>query len=136
MRALSLAIIAVPFVLSGCAPVDGMGDPAASTQVARTCFYPGQVRNFRTDRDQTLYVRAAVNQVFELSTLGGCPDLDGAVGISIIPRFSGGDRLCRGDQAQVVVGQPSPSFSAPCYVRVERALTPEEVEALPERVRP
>lgn len=120
--------------VAACAPVPA-GD-GATTSGPGPCFYASQVRNFRTDRADTLYVRAARDGVYRLDTFGGCPDLDGAVALSLVRRFGGTDRLCGGDQVQVVINQPSPTFSAPCYARVTELVTPEELEALPERVRP
>ncbi len=121
--------------ISACAPVP-TGEGGATARAPDPCFYGSQVRNFRTDRTEQLYVRAARDGVYRLESLGGCPDLDGAVALSLVPRFGGSDRLCRGDQVQVVINQPSPTFSAPCYARVVGPVTPEEFEALPERARP
>lgn len=121
--------------VSACAPLPS-GEGGTTAAGPNPCFYASQVRNFRTDRTEQLYVRAARDGLYRLESLGGCPDLDGAVALSLVPRFGGSDRLCRGDQVQVVINQPSPTFSAPCYARVTGLVTPEELEALPERVRP
>ena len=134
-HSLLAATLAALAGVGACAPVP-TGDGAATTSGPGPCFYASQVRNFRTDRADTLYVRAVRDGVYRLETFGGCPDLDGAVALSLVRRFGGTDRLCNGDQVQVVINQPTPTFSAPCYARVTGLVTPEELEALPERVRP
>lgn len=140
--AIPALIAGLGLALAACAPTSGgsagAADMAAATdtETARACFYPNQVRNFRSERGDKLYVRSARNEVFELSAVGFCPDLPSAIALTLNPRFGGSTRLCPSDQATVVIGQPSPTSSAPCHVRVERRLTEDEIAALPERARP
>lgn len=120
--------------LSACAPMEGA--PAGASSMARNqCFDAATLRNYRAVQGRTLYVRTSRNDVFELQSVGACNDLDGAVGIALIPDGGSISRLCPGDGAEVRVrGGPVPS--GPCRVRVTRMLTDEQVAALPDRDRP
>ncbi len=134
MRPMIIAALgaAAAATLQGCAPGAG-GDLATASADARQCFFPSQVTNFRQGESQTLYVRAARDEVFELSSAGFCRDIETATSIAIRPLYSASDRLCGGDDAVVAIGG---SRDEPCRVRVIRKLTAEEVAALPGRQRP
>lgn len=128
---------AMAVLTASCAPVDSVvpGD-SASARPERQCFSTEQVRNFRQGESGRLYVRALRDQVFELNTSGGCMDLDVAHRLSITadPPL-GGSRICTGDWARITLpGSAAPS--AMCRARVDRALTAEEVAALPSAHRP
>ena len=141
MRVLLPACLAAATAVAACAPVTpaapGAAAAGAAATSARPCFFSSQIRNFRSDRNQRIYVRTGRDEVFELVTTGACLDLDSAIGIALVQRFgAGSDRLCPSDQVDVIVSHPSPIHRGPCLARVERRLTAEEVAALPERSRP
>ena len=133
----STAVAAVAALTASCAPVDGaMPGDSASARPERQCFNADQVRNFRQGETGRLYIRSLRNQVFELNTSGGCLELDTAhqLAITADPPL-GGTRICTGDWARIAL----PGSAIPdgvCRAMVDRALTAEEVEALPSRVRP
>jgi hypothetical protein len=132
-----LSLFLAGTAVSGCAPT-GAGAPDGQTVAeARPCFYTSQVRNFRTERNQKIYVRVRNDEVYELNTFGACVDLDSAINVGLGPRYSGGsDRVCVSDQVNVIVAHPTPVVRSPCYARVDRRLTDEQVAALPDRARP
>lgn len=133
---LSLCLVGASAV-AGCAPTGAAAPDVTNVADARPCFYTSQVRNFRTERNQKIYVRVRSDEVYELSTFGACLDLDGAINVGLGPRYGiGSDRVCVSDQVNVVVTHPTASVRSPCYARVDRRLTAEEVAALPERSRP
>lgn len=120
--------------LSACAPMEGpvqSGPPGARNP----CFDAATLRNYRSVQGRTLYVRTSRDEVFELQSVGACNDLDGAVGISLVPTFGSITRLCVGDSADVLT-RGGPGSSGPCRVRVTRMLTETEIAALPDRDRP
>lgn len=140
MRAAVISsLVASALALAACAPTgrpgaamaDG-GDPPR----ARQCFNVGQVNNFTNGRTDQVFLRVGRDTVYELNAAGGCPDLDFAQQLAILPEGGAvGSWLCAGDQARVVVpGSTSPS--AVCRVRLSRQLTEAEVAALPARQRP
>lgn len=128
----ALLIMAV----AGCAPGMESAD-APGTQAegqARQCFSTSQVRNFRADGITTVYLRAN-DTVYEVNAAGGCRDLDFTSSLAITSDLpsAGGSRLCVGDSARILV--PG-AMGGACRVRVSRALTAEEVAALPSANRP
>lgn len=142
MRATVIACAALSAVaLSGCDPMATSGGPgprmSAASPTARPCFDVRQVENFRAGRIGTLYLKVRRHDVYEVNTGGGCPDLDFANRMAIIPDFAGatGGRICVGDSARIIVPDSS-SPPGPCRVMVERLLTPDEVAALDPRYRP
>jgi hypothetical protein len=110
------------------------GDPPARS---RQCFSISQVNNFRQGRPDQVFLRVGRSDVYELNAAGGCPDLDFANRLALVPDMGGsiGRRLCTDDWARVVV-PGSTSETTVCRVRVSRKLTDEEIAALPARHRP
>ncbi len=142
MRVIVIACAALSTVaLSGCDPMSvgsGRGSRiSAAAGPERQCFSVQQVENFRAGAIGTLYLRVSRNQVYEVNTGGGCPDLDFASRMAITPDLTGaaGGRICTGDAARIIV--PDSTLSpGPCRVRVQRRLTDAEVAALNPRYRP
>jgi hypothetical protein len=131
-RAANLSLFSISLAglaSAACAPgATGAGSIEAAGP--RACFQADQVQNFRTDGAQTLYVRALDRTVYELNASGFCRGLDTATSIAISAQTGAGSRLCTGDWALIGGGLD------PCRARVSRALTTEQLEALPSRHRP
>ena len=131
--------------LAACAPTDAGGQsapPPAGTAYnggapqARQCFSVQQVSNYTRGQHDQVFLRVGRRDVYELSAAGGCPDMDFAQQMALIPDGGvAGSRLCTDDWARVVV-PGSTSRVSTCRVRVSRQLTEAEVAALPERQRP
>ena len=119
--------------LSACAPMTG-AESTRTSSMGQQCFYADQVDNFRGN-NQTLYVRARNNDVFELKLLGYCADIDFAFGIAFLPG-AGLDRLCTGDSSRILVSGSGSPPRAPCRVQVVKKLGEAEITALPARDRP
>ncbi len=136
MRALAFAALGVLPFLASCAPVDdGMGGDRVPPR-ARQCFSVSQVNNFEQGRPDQVFLRVGRNDVYELNAAGGCPDVDFATRLALIPDGGAvGTRICTDDWARVIV-PGSTSQTTVCRVRVSRKLTAEEIAALPERHRP
>jgi hypothetical protein len=115
--------------LGACAPGMETGDGARASG-PRQCFQGSLVRNFRSDGGATVYVRANDNTVYEMNT-GGCSALDFTNSLVLTSGTPIGDRLCVGDDARISV-----PGAGVCRARVSRALTAEEVAALPSPNRP
>lgn len=142
MRAVLIASVFVPaLALSACAPTDpatpGSGPGMTAVEPHRQCFVISQVRNFRQGRPDQVFLRVGRDEVFELNTGGGCPDLDFAIRLALIPDMGGtaGSRLCTDDWARIVVPDSNLPNSV-CRMRVSRKLTTEQVAALPAAHRP
>ncbi|MGZ9098823.1 MAG: DUF6491 family protein [Brevundimonas sp.] len=137
MRTPAVAALGVFALLASCAPVadGGMGGGDAPAR-ARQCFSVSQVRNYEQGRPDQVFLRVGRDDVYELNAAGGCPDMDFAQRMALIPDGGTvGTRLCTDDWARVVV-PGSTSQTSVCRVRISRKLTAEEVAALPAAHRP
>lgn len=129
---------AATLAVAACAPVSGAGagaDQTAANATPRQCVFQRDIRNFRVSNDgRNVYVRAGMKSVYQLETMGACPDLENALAIGFKPT-GGMTSLCVGDWTRVVAiagGQGD----TPCSVRMVGALSEAEVAALPARDRP
>ena len=130
----TLALTLTLTSLAACAP----GQPAANAAGAggaRQCFWASSLTNFRQGDHGHLYIRDRADQVFAVSTLERCQELDLASSVAIHSDFGSVGRLCVGDPARITLrslgGEP-----ATCRARIDRRLTPEEIAALPDDQRP
>lgn len=134
----SIAFLAAASVvgLNACAPSTESADGGsmAGGQTPRQCFDSDRLTNFTVDDTHTVYVEAANRDVYELQIAGGCNQLDSAFGLQITPSTGGSSRLCIGEAANIRAG--TTGTTGPCRARVSRMLTPEQVAALPSRLRP
>ena len=137
MRSFAFAALGALTFAASCAPVaDGGGMADDAPRRARQCFSVSQVDNFEQGRPDQVFLRVSRNDVYELNAAGGCPDVDFAQRMALIPDgASVGTRICTDDWARIVV-PGSTSQNTVCRVRVSRRLTAEEIAALPERHRP
>ena len=133
----SIALCLVAAGLAGCAPSAGTASGsslAAARDTPGQCFDPARIVNYTRGESGMIYVRTQNRDVFAI-TGTGCPDIGAGATISITPAIGIGSRLCVGDDANVVT--PAVGFGpARCRARVQSALTPAEIEALPSRFRP
>lgn len=138
--AFTAGIVVSTLALAACAPTGTPGSAQAMADGdpprARQCFSVSQVNNYTRGRPDQVFLRVGRDAVYELNAAGGCPDLDFAQQVALIPDGGmAGSRLCTDDWARVVVpGSTSPSTV--CRVRISRQLTEAEVAALPPRQRP
>lgn len=129
-RPLALAFILT--ALTACAP----GPQAVHAAAAgRQCFWASSLTDFRQGDHGRLYIRDRSDQVFEVSTLERCQDLDLASAVAIESDHSNIGRLCVGDRARITMrslgGEP-----ASCRARIDRHLSPDQIAALPDNQRP
>ena len=136
MRILAFAALGGAVFLTSCAPVADGGMADEAPRRARQCFSVSQVDNFEQGRPNQVFLRVGRDVVYELNAAGGCPDMDFASRMALIPDgASVGTRICTDDWARIVVpGSTSPN--SVCRVRVSRMLTADEVAALPPQHRP
>ena len=148
MRPLSASAVVSALALVACAPTDaggqssGQSRPTTGTAYSggpaqpRQCFSVQQVSNYTRGGHDQVFLRVGRRDVYELSAAGGCPDMDFAQQMALIPEGGTiGSRICTDDWARVVV-PGSTSRVSTCRVRVSRQLTEAEVAALPPRHRP
>jgi hypothetical protein len=136
MRTPAIAALGVLAALASCAPVADGGMAGNAPARARQCFSISQVDNFAQGRRDQIFLGVGRNDVYELDAAGGCPDMDFAIRLALIPDGGAvGTRLCTDDWARIMV-PGSASQTSVCRVRVSRKLTAEEIAALPADHRP
>lgn len=130
MRLVS-TLLATAVVASGCAPAPRSDAPptAPMTGEDRVCFRPSEIRNFRSETSQTVYVRTSASDVFQVQASGGCRGLETANAIAMRPQ-TGAGRICTGDWATLSLPAET------CRVQVVKRLSEADLAALPGRLRP
>jgi len=128
MRAISLsaAILAASIVLPATA--------AADDQEKSHCFFSSQFNNWKAADEKTIYIRVGVNRYFRLDLAGACrtatwPDS------FLITKFHGANTICSAIDWDLKVSQPH-GIPEACIVSKMTELTPDEVKALPPKVKP
>ncbi len=114
---------------AGCAPPPGAN---SASETGRSCFWGSQVSGFSDAGADKALVRIGTRETWELTLSGGCPDVDWAMRIGI--RSRGGDRICTGADAELLVPGASGTGLQRCLVRSVRKLSPEEAAAAREAI--
>lgn len=97
--------------------------PAATG--TRECFFGSQVSGFKDDGQDRMMVRIGFRQAYQLTLAAGCPPVNLATSIGIVAR--GGDRICTGRPAELVVPRASATGSQRCLVTDIRKLSDAEL---------
>jgi hypothetical protein len=118
---LPLVVLLVP---AGCA-----APPAANSapESSRSCFWASQVTGFSDAGADKARVSIGTRETWELTVSPGCPDIDWAMRIGI--RSRGGERICSGANAELLVPSASGSGLQRCLVQSVRKLSPDEAAA-------
>jgi hypothetical protein len=122
MHRIAALLLLLPAV--GCASSPQV--PAAASG-GRECFWASQVTSFSDAGEDRALVHIGTRETWELTLSRGCPDVDWAMRIGI--RARGGERICRGRPAELLVPDASGSGLQRCQVRSVRKLSPEEAAA-------
>lgn len=108
-----------------CAPE--RADPTEK-QASRECFWGSQVTGFSDAGPDRAILNIGQRESWELTLAAGCPDVDWALRIGI--RARGGDRICTGRPAELLIPEASGSSMRRCLVQNVRKLSPEEAAAV------
>jgi hypothetical protein len=104
----------------------------AADRGPKACFLPHNVNGYRYVAPRTVNLRVGVNDIYQVTTLGDCRDINFSEAIGLESR--GGGFICSGLDVTLVA--PSPIGPRRCAATNLRRLTPEEAAALPEKQRP
>ena len=102
-------------------------EPLAVTATAngqRACFWASEVTGFSDAGSDRALVKIGSRETWELTLSPGCPDVDWALTVGI--RSRGGERICSGRNAELLVPNASGQGFQRCLVRNVRKLPPEE----------
>jgi len=106
--------------LSACAAAP---NTAAAAQDSRSCFWASAVTSFSDAGPDRALVKIGRRETWELTLSPGCPDINWAMRIGI--RSRGGERICTGANAELLVPDAGGSQMQRCLVRNVRKLAPE-----------
>ncbi|UZK66567.1 DUF6491 family protein [Sphingomonas sp. M1-B02] len=103
--------------------------PIAGTapQAQRACFWSSQVTGFADAGPDRALVHIGTRETWELTLSPGCPDVDWAMKLGV--RARGGERICPGRPAELLVPNASESGFRRCLVRNVRRLSADEAAA-------
>jgi hypothetical protein len=133
-HSLTSVILGGALALATAASVADSAPPDKKPQSAHQCFSRSMLSGFSAPDEHTLYLRANVNDVYRVETMGPCPDMDWSLRLGLEDR-GGGGWICTGDLAEVIVADRGIGHFR-CPVRIGPKLTKEEVAALPRKSRP
>jgi hypothetical protein len=112
--------------LAACTANQPPGARAAGTS-GRQCFTAAQVNSFHPIDRNTVLVRTGASTYYQLDILGTCPDINWTNRIGI-RSTGGGSWICQGQDAELIVPNPSRSFDR-CPVLGVRLLAADEAKA-------
>lgn len=115
-------------------PPLGAPPPAATALSPGQCFRTMEIRNHTIGDDRTLYIDVGGDRVYRVGMSGAC--LAGAVSSDplVMRQPPGSSIVCRPLDLDISISKGG--FTTPCIVQSIMLLTPEEVVALPPKIRP
>jgi hypothetical protein len=99
----------------------------------RQCFYANNINNYTTQGERTLYLRVGVADVYRLDLMNDCPELSFRQRIQFT-HVGASSSICSPIDMTIQFRQAGARRL--CPVSDMRKLRPDEVSALPKRLRP
>lgn len=111
-------------------------EPYATGLSGADCFRSADIVNHTFGDDQTLYLNVRGRGVYRVEMTGAC--LAGTLQSDpiLMRQPPGSSLVCRPLDLDISLSRAGGGFTTSCIVRSISRLTPEQVMALPERVRP
>ena len=132
-RAFSLATLSIlGLALAACAPNGTEEGQIVTSNTGQRCAFSELVQGYTVEKD-TLYLRAG-RRVIQLEAAAFCQNIDTSYSLGFRPQ-RGSSQVCVGDWIDIIPSDASMA-SGPCRAQVSRLMSPEEVAALPEKLRP
>ena len=111
--------------------------PAKPAKTAQACFWRRNIDGFAAADDTKLYVRANINDVYELKLFAHCLDLDWVHHVALDSFGAFEPMICEGPNPGIdVVVRDIGIGRMRCPITGVRKLTPPEIAALPKQARP
>ena len=126
LTALSAAALAAPALAQ---------EPAKPAAASNQCFRMSQIDNHTKGDDQTLYLSVRHRDVYRLGMSGNCLAGASSNDALVMQPTAGVDLICRPLDLDLKV-RTSPGMLSPCIINDITKLTPEQVAALPPKVKP
>jgi hypothetical protein len=133
MKPLAILAMATTIAASS-ASVALAADPAQPT-TQRNCFRVSQINNHTKGDNETLYLSVRSKEVYRLGMSGNC--LAGATSSDpLILKVHGSDLVCRPLDLDLKIKLTGGVGATPCIIRDITKLGPEEIAALPPKIKP
>jgi hypothetical protein len=102
------------------------------------CFRLSQVQSTRSGGEQTIYVRANVNEFYRIDLAHRCVSLADPTSHLVLTPTPGQDVICGPLDLDLKVSDSGRAFRAleSCFIKSITRLTPEEAAAIPKRSKP
>ena len=108
----------------------------SGAQAANNCFSLSDWRGWKADGDQTLYLKVRMHDVYRVD-LSEKENFLNAPNMHLVTKSYGSDMVCNPLDLDIRLADSiSPAFASHLFIKAITKLTPEEIEALPEKVRP
>ena len=110
-------------------------EPAKPAAASSQCFRMSQIDNHTKGDDQTVYLSVRHRDVYRLGMSGNCLAGASSNDALVMAPTAGVDLICRPLDLDLKV-RTSPGMFSPCIINDITKLTPEQVAALPPKVKP
>ncbi|HEX5278630.1 MAG TPA: DUF6491 family protein [Micropepsaceae bacterium] len=101
----------------------------------RACFFSRDFQQWRAPDASTIMIRVGVNRFYRLDLSAPCPTLQ-FPSTYLVNVFRGSDAVCGPLDWDIRVAQYPAGVTEQCIVKSMTQLTPEQVAAIPPRLRP
>lgn len=139
-----LALAAALAAALSTAAAAGQPDPAAeappgvdatAAASAGGCFRMSQIRSHTIAADDTIYMRVGSKEIYRVTTNGACGAGAMRDDTLILSTVAGTDLICRPIDLDLKI-RTGAGFMTPCIVSSIARLSPEQIEAIPAKLRP
>ncbi|CAN7498415.1 DUF6491 family protein [Phenylobacterium sp. LjRoot164] len=110
-------------------------EPAKPAASSNQCFRMSQIDNHTKGDDQTVYLSVRHRDVYRLGMAGNCLAGASSNDALVMAPTAGVDLICRPLDLDLKV-HTSPGMLSPCIIKDITKLTPDQVAALPPKVKP
>lgn len=126
LAALAAAALAAPSLAQ---------EPAKPAGPSNQCFRMSQIDNHTKGDDQTVYLSVRHRDVYRLGMSGNCLAGASSNDALVMAPTAGVDLICRPLDLDIKV-HTNPGMLSPCIIKDITKLTPEQVAALPPKIKP
>ena len=129
-----LLVMTSAFALAASA-LPALAADQAKPETGSQCFRMSQIRNHTKADDQTLYFSVGSRDVYRLDMSGACLAGTSSSDPLILETVGGPDLICRPIDLSLKVKLGNVGVS-PCIIKEITKLTPDQIAALPPKVKP
>jgi hypothetical protein len=110
-------------------------DQPGHARSGQNCFLAANWDGWKSPSPNVIYLRVNMNEVYELDLSAGSNQLQEA-DMHLVSRIEGSDWICSPLDLQLEVADDHGGFREPLIVKSITRLTPDQVKAIPPKLRP